>query len=390
MTAVLSGIDRLRDAWPTRLEGARIGLIAHPASVDRFGFPADQVVARAGIGKLTALFGPEHGYFGWGGAGEEILDGTHPSLGLPVRSLYGSHRKPTPEMLHGLDVLLFDLQDLAVRCYTFVSTLCYVLEAASDSGLTVVVADRAVPLPGVIDGPLLDERFSSFVGLVPAPLQFGLTPGEAARWLKARLNLPVDLRVISLSGADRRPAHLQRLPPWIPPSPGIRSWFCAYAYAATVFAEAFPALDVDRAGTTPFQFVGAKGVNAAALADDLNARRLPGVAFTPEWRRREAGTVAGVRLVMTDLDLFRPAETGVHLVEAFMRAPGLDGLWDVPGARPEWFDLLWGTDAVRLALRAGEPAAAIAAGWAQDLVRFDAEVRPHRLYRGPEPDAFPA
>lgn len=388
MTPYLTGLDRLTDAWPSRLQGARIGLLAHPASVDRHGKPADQALLDARVGELVALFGPEHGYFGWGGAGEEMLDGQHPSLGLPVRSLYGAHRKPTPDMLAGLDVLVFDLQDLAVRCYTFVSTLRYVLEAAGECGKTVVVLDRAIPLPATLDGPMLDEAFSSFVGMIPAPMVFGLTSGEAARWLKARLNLPVDLRVVPLGGYDRRPAHLQAGPPWIPPSPGIRSWQCAITYAATVFAEAFPLLDVDRAGTLPFQFLGAPGLDAAAFALGLNARSLPGVAFVPEWRRRDGALLPGVRLRVTDHGSFRPVETGVHLVGALQQALGADALWNAPGARPGWFDQLLGTDRVRLALQAGESAAAITAGWLPDLVAFAREIEPHLLYRLPEDEGW--
>jgi uncharacterized protein YbbC (DUF1343 family) len=380
MSEVLCGLDRLRDAWPARLEGARLGLLAHPASVDRVGRPAAEVVQAAGIGELRALFGPEHGYFGWGGAGEEILDHRHPSLGLPVHSLYGAHRKPTPAMLAEVDVILFDLQDLAVRCYTFGATLRLLLEAAAEQGKTVVVLDRPAPLPDTLDGPALDPAFASFVALLPAPFVFGLTSGEVARWLKGRLSLDVDLRVIPLGGYTRRPAHRVEAAPWIPPSPGIRSWTCAYAYPATVFAEAFPSLDVDRAGTTPFQFLGAPGLNAAALAADLNARGLPGVAFTPEWRRRGETVLDGVRLRFTTLAAWRPVETALHLVAALTAHLGEDALWNAPGARPEWFDALFGTDRVRLALRAGTPPEEIARAWLPDLVDFAEETAPHRLY----------
>ena len=375
------GIDALASGCPEALRGRAVALLAHPASVASDGTHAADLLAAATGARLVSLLGPEHGYFGWGGAGEHILDGVHPFLGLPVHSLYGDHRKPSAEMLHGADTILVDLQDLAVRCYTFVSTLRYVLEFAAAAGVRVVVADRPIPAPGVIDGPMPDGRHDSFVGMIPAPLVYGLTPAESALWLRDTLGLSVDLHVLPMRGYRRLPAHLQTGAPWIPPSPGIRSWFCAYAYPATVFCEALPVLDCDRAGLLPFQSWCAEGLDGAALARELNTRSLPGVRFHPDLRRRADGSmIQGVRLAVNDAAVFAPAAAGVHMLEAVAGQLGREAFWNQPGARPDFFDLLMCSDAPRLALSAGMPARDIVADWAPGIAHYRAAITPHLLY----------
>jgi len=156
-------------------------------------------------------------------------------------------------MLDNLDAIVLDLQDLGARCYTFVSTLRYVLEAAASARKQVIVADRPIPLPRVVDGPMLDERFSSFVGCVRAPLHYGMTPGETAAWLKHALALDLDLKVAPMKNYCRQSRRGPDWPPWIPPSPGIRSWETGYCYLATVFGEALPAINIGRNSNLAFQ-----------------------------------------------------------------------------------------------------------------------------------------
>ncbi len=345
-------LDRLcRDPRPLR---GRVGLLAHPASVDARGVHAS-VRLRAALGRrLVALFGPEHGFFGRGGAGEEIADARHPAWGLPIHSLYGAHRRPTPEMLAGLDTLVFDLQDIAVRCYTFVTTLRYAMEACAQNGKRLVVCDRPAPLPNVVDGPLPSPGLESFVAGVPMPLVYGMTPGESARFLRRALNLDLDLRVVPLRGYTRLAAAPP--PAWISPSPGIRYWETAWTYPIAVFTEALAALDCGRGGAEPFQVLTAPWMAAEKTARAFNRLALPGLRAAPYWSRQP-----GLRFIVTAPDRLRPFAAAVHLLALLQKQYGAEALWSAPGTRPEWFDQLMGSAAVREALRRGERPARIIA-----------------------------
>ncbi len=345
-----TGLDALC-AQRALLRGRRIGLLAHPASVDAAGVHASVRLRAACGGNLVSLFGPEHGFFGRGGAGEEIGDARHPAWGIPIHSLYGEHRKPTAAMLEGLDALVFDLQDLAVRCYTFVTSLRYVMEACAEQCVALIVCDRPVPFPDVVDGPLPAPGFESFVAGVPFPLVYGMTPGEAARALKAMLKLDLDLTVVPMRGCRRDPAR-GAWGPWISPSPGIRYWETAWTYPITVFTEALPALDCGRGGTEPFQVLTAPFFDAEPLAKELNALRLPGLRFAPYWNKWP-----GVRLLVTDPVRLKPCTAAARILAVLQRRHGAERLWGVEGTRPDWFDKLWGTPAVREALQAGRPVA---------------------------------
>jgi uncharacterized protein YbbC (DUF1343 family) len=359
------GIETLLDRHPDWLRDRRVGLVAHPASVDSRGVHSVERLLQAGV-NLVALFGPEHGFAGRGDAGETIPGGRHPATGLPIHSLYGETRKPTADMLRGLEVIVFDLQDLGARPYTYVSTLRYLLEAAAENGKSVIVTDRPIPLPLVVDGPLLDPAFESFVGAVHAPVAYGMTPGETARFLHQDLGLDLDLRIALLNGFRR-----DRAGPWtswIPPSPAIRSWACAACFPATVFFEALPALDHGRGTDLAFQVVGAPWLDAPALADVLAEHALPGVRFEPCAYRAEGVAykgldVQGVRLDITDPGRFRPVLTGITVLAALPSLYGAESIWAAPGTRPDFFDKLMGTDTVRRALLDGTPPEVIASGW---------------------------
>lgn len=325
-----TGLDVLLTRHRGWLAGKRVGLLAHPASVDVRGVHAAQRLRDALGEKLVALFGPEHGYFGAGGAGERIRDARHPAWGIPIHSLYGEQRRPTEAMLRDLDVLVFDLQDIAVRCYTFVSTLRYVMEECARLGKTLIVCDRPVPFPNVVDGPMPEPQFESFVACVNLPLVYGMTPGETAGYLKNDLGLALELRVAKMTGwkrTARRPEF-----PWIPPSPGIRSWETAWCYPATVWAEALTAIDIGRGGPTPFQLVCAKWIDPEKLS---RALKFSGARAEPYW-----GALPGIRLVVTDPDAFRPVTAGLQIVRAL-------GPRAWKGERLDWFNKLMGTDKPR-------------------------------------------
>lgn len=369
------GISTLLSSHRDWVGGQRVGLISHPAAVDANGASSAQLLMDTPRVRLCALYGPEHGFFGGALAGELVASRRHPAWRIPVHSLYGSRRKPTPRMLRDVDVIVFDLQDLAARPYTFVSTLRLVLEAAAEQGKRVVVADRPVPLPSCVDGPVMHPPFESFVAALPIPMFYGMTPGEAALWMQRNLHIEVDLRVAPMRGYRREPRRGRGWPPWVPPSPGIVSWETAESYVSMVFLEAFPGVDHGRAMGLPFQVFGAPGLDGSAVCRLLNARQVPGAIWHPHVAalRDAAGRprfATAVRITVTDPAAFMPVSASVHMLHALQETCGRARWWSQPRARPEFFDKLYGTDRVRLALQAGALPRDIARSWEAGLSAF--------------------
>jgi len=279
-------------------------------------------------------------------------------------------------MFKNLDVLVVDLQDLGARCYTYVATLRYVLEQAAAMGKAVVVADRPIPLPRIVDGPMLAPAFESFVACVRAPMHYGMTPGEMALWLKADLGLDVPLRIARMQGYARATARGADWPPWIPPSPGIRAWETGQCYLATVFAEALPAINNARLSNLAFQVFAAPWLKSAPVCEWLNARRLPGVSFyahpyspgrdtsaEPGKTTTTATVFDGVRLAVTNPNIFHPVYTGVSILACLQELYGIRKVWKHAGTREDFFDKLYGTDSVRRALQAGAAPEQIRRTW---------------------------
>jgi uncharacterized protein YbbC (DUF1343 family) len=379
------GLDALLEDHPDWLENRRVGLVSHTAAVDTKGVTSAGKLVHSRNVRLTALFGPEHGFTGLAAAGELTKDETHALWGIPIYSLYGETRKPTRTMLDGVDTLIVEFQDLGARPYTYVSTLRLVLEAAAETGKTVIIADRPVPLPLSIDGPLLDPAFTTFVGLIPAPMQYGMTQGETARWLVETLGLTVDLRISPMQGYFREVVRQPAWPEWSPPSPRIRSWESACLFTSTVFGEALPALDYGSTTLRSFQIIGAPWLDAKRLLGAVNAETLPGITFEPVRYEAMTGLYAGtelngLKLVVTDYRTFRPVSTAVTLLSKIQSLYGATALWAAPGTRPEWFDKLFGTDTVRWSLQANTPAPEIIASWQPSLDLFNATRSRHLLY----------
>lgn len=378
----LPGIDVLARFKSNLVKGRRIGLVSHPAAVGSQGAPAAQIMLNAGA-RLTALFGPEHGFFGTETAGQPVKTARHPQWRIPVYSLYGRHRQPSAEMLAKVDAIVIDLQDLGARPYTYVSTLRYVLEAAAQSQKQVIVADRPIPLPGVIDGPMLAEKFASFIGFIPAPMHYGLTPAETALWLKHSLALKLDLQSVAMRNYSRESRRGPDWPPWIPPSPGIRAWETGYCYLATVFAEAMPAVNIGRNSNLAFQVFSAPGIGSHDLCRRLNRRDLPGVVFYPHpYKTNDRNQIFdGARIAVVNPDIFHPVLTGVAIIAEIQKMGGFDLIWRRAGTRADFFDKLYGTDLVRLALQAGESARSISRDWHGAIARFKLSRRPFLLYK---------
>ena len=333
------GIEALPADW---LAGRRAGLVAHPASLTTDGRHSAAFLRDSGA-NLVALFGPEHGFFGRGGAGEKIADAAHADWNIPIFSLYGETRAPTPAMLDLVDVFVFDVQTIACRAYTYVSTLRLLMEACAARGKTLVVADRPDPLMLTPpDGPMLDPACASFVGLVPTPFCTGMTPGETARFLKSALELDaLDLRVAPCPGLSRSLSLAQIYPTWYATSPAIVSLENALCFPLTVFFEALPMIDHARGTPLAFQRIGSAHADLATL--DLPP--LPGVRVAPcEYPDKRGQVLRGLAFEVVDPSAYRPAAAAFALVSALENHLG-PALWEFPGSRPEFYAQLWGTRA---------------------------------------------
>jgi uncharacterized protein YbbC (DUF1343 family) len=357
----------VRDA-AAQLRGRNIGIVTNPTGVLSTGEPLIDAAVRTGVA-VKALFGPEHGIRGTAGAGEVVGTTTDAKTGLPVYSLYGSTRRPTAEMLAGIDVLVFDIQDVGARPYTYVSTMAYVMQAAAQYGKDVWVLDRPNPTGGVlIDGPVLEPKFRSFVGLYPIPERHGMTVGELARLINDHFGVGCRLRVIPMQGWTRDMLWADTGLTWIPTSPNMPFARTTLVYLATGLVDEGGinnGVGTDR----PFEYAGGFGFDAAAFRAQLAARAIPGVEFEPaEWvpvRGFWSGkTLAGVSINLTDPHLFPSVRTAVE----FLAAARAQGKFHV--AHEAIMDRDWGTDAVRLGLEAGASPDLIVSAWRSGLAAF--------------------
>lgn len=380
-----TGIDVLLSERRSCLQGRRVGLLSHQAALCRDGATsAQRLHAELGAG-LVALFGPEHGFLGQAGAGEATHTRRHPEWGIPVYSLYGACRKPTPAMLRRVDVVVCDLQDLGARCYTYLATLRNLLEAAAESGVRVIVADRPIPLPRIVDGPMLEPAHASFVGPAEMPMCTGMTPAESAQWLVQSLGLTVDLQVAPMHGWARGGRRGADWPEFVPPSPGIRTWESGMTYLATVFSEALPGIDCGRGTNLAFRILGAPWLRAEAFCERMNACGLAGVRFYPHRYVAEVPPYAGraldgVRIAVTDPARFHPVATSVQVLRMLAQQYGAARVWRHKGVRPQWFDQLYGTMKVRQALQKGVSPGEIVAEWRAESSGFGVSRRKALLY----------
>jgi uncharacterized protein YbbC (DUF1343 family) len=368
----------LRDAW-RELRGRTVGIVTNQSGVTSSGEALVDAVHRNGQIAVKALFGPEHGIRGVVGAGETVGSSTDEKTGLPVYSLYGATRHPTAQMLDGIDVLLFDIQDVGARPYTYVSTMAYVMESAAQYGKEIWVLDRPNPIGGVmVEGPVLDPKFKSFIGLYPVPERHGMTVGELARMYNEHFAIGCKLRVIPMQGWTRDMLWADTGLHWVATSPNM-------PYARTTLVYLATGL-VDEGGVNngigtdkPFEYAGGYSFDPAAFRDALVARRIPGVEFEPaDWtpvRGFWAGkTLHGVALNVTDPHVFPSVRTAVELLAA-ARA---QGRFNVP--HPANMDHAWGTDTVRTALAGGASPDAILASWQTGLSAFKALRSKYLLY----------
>lgn len=381
--AVLTGVDVVAAEGAGPLAGRRVGLITNHTGLARDGRSTIDVLHEHPELELVALFGPEHGLRGSLEAGAHVSDGRDERTGLPIHSLYGDRRAPTPEMLEGMDALAFDIQDVGARYYTYIWTMALALEAAAQNGIRFVVLDRPNPVGGAhVQGNVLDTAFATFVGLHAVPMRHGMTVGEMARYLNAELGLGADLHVIAARGWTRAQWFDATGLTWVAPSPNMPDLESATHYPGTCLFEGTN-LSVGRGTSLPFQQIGAPWLDANALisrlrAEDVAGVRLEAVEFTPAAPgdgKHDGQRLAGVRFTVTDRDAYDPTRTAVATLVA-LRALHGDSLRFLESH----FDRLAGTDALRNGLLAGSDVATLTAGWAAEVARFSDARAPFLLY----------
>jgi uncharacterized protein YbbC (DUF1343 family) len=380
---VRSGVDRLVNGTPPVLEEKRVGLITNHTGVTRDGRSTIDVLAAMDRLELVALFSPEHGIRGTAAPGERVASGVDERTGLPIHSLYGETRKPTPAMLRGVEALVFDIQDIGARPYTYIYTMALGMEAAREAGLPFVVLDRPNPINGVaVEGNLLEPAFATFVGMYPIPVRHGMTAGELARLFNRDFGIGADLTVIEVEGWRRGDWWDETALPWVNPSPNIRRLEAAIHYPGTVFFEGTN-LSTGRGSAMPFEQIGAPWLRADEVVQSMNGLALPGVHFeTVEFTPRNPGDgkfadtpVRGVRLVLTDREVYRPVAASLTLIATIRQLHPREFAWQVAH-----FDRLAGTDRLRHAIDR-DGLAALLREWEAEAERFRRSREPFLLYR---------
>lgn len=321
---VLTGLDVLARQRFAPLAGKRVGLITNHTGLDREGRRNVDLMLEAGI-QVAALYSPEHGISGRENHAQ-IGHGKDPSTGIPIWSLYqGDNRRPTDEMLRGVDVLVFDIQDIGARFYTYVTTMAYAMEEAAKRKIPFMVLDRPNPITGThLEGPMLDQDLVSFVGYFPLPLRHGMTVGELARLFNAENKIGAELTVIPMEGWQRGDWFDSTGLTWVNPSPNMRSLNAALLYPGLAMLEASRNYSVGRGTDAPFEQIGADWIRGAELAGYLNRRYIPGVRcyatrFQPTSSNFQGRLIEGVRFVITDREAFNSSRLGLELAAALLK-----------------------------------------------------------------------
>jgi uncharacterized protein YbbC (DUF1343 family) len=375
---VRTGLEVLLER-PAPVQGLRIGLVANPASITSQLVPAALALARLRGVNLVALFGPEHGITADAQDLVEVDHSREGATGLPVHSLYGETRVPTPQMLAGLDAIVVDLQDVGSRYYTYVYTMLHVLEACARERKRVIVLDRPNPLGGVVvDGNVLEPEYRSFVGMHTLAVRHGMTVGELALMFREELGLEVDLHVARMRGW-RRGMHFEDTSlPWVLPSPNMPTPDTAFVYPGGCLVEGTN-LSEGRGTTRPFELVGAPWLDGPALARTLEKEHLDGVgfrpaAFTPTFHKHAGLLCQGVQVHVHDRKSFPAFLTYLLLIHHARRQDPERFAWRDPPyeyelVRPP-IDILTGTDRVRRAIDAGRSPKRLARGWRRQRTAF--------------------
>jgi uncharacterized protein YbbC (DUF1343 family) len=373
-----------------RLRGRRVGIVSNPASIDaRYTHIVDALMAAPGV-TVGAIFGPQHGFRS--DVQDNMIETPHANdcrRKVPVFSLYSETREPTSDMLRHVDVLVIDLQDIGARIYTYIYTMANCLRACAKHGVDVIVCDRPNPIGGIdVEGPMLVEGNESFVGQFPIPMRHRMTNGELARFFNEYFEIKAPLQVIEMEGWTRSDYFDATGIPFVMPSPNIPTLDSAIVYPGTVLFEGTMASEA-RGTTRPFELVGAPWVDAEKFAQEMNARRLPGVhfrpaVFEPTFQKHARKTCGGCQIHVLDRRTFRPVLVGAALIDQIRRANPREFSWRPPPYEYEHdkrpIDILAGSPAFRLAIDAGRRAEELVPVWERESAPFEQVRREYLLY----------
>lgn len=390
MNKIALGLEVLLAEKVSLVNGARVGLICNPATVDHnFRHAADLFHRQPGI-NLAALFGPQHGIRGetqdnmieWEGFRD-------PRTGVMAYSLYGEVRKPTEEMLRDVDTLVFDVQDVGTRVYTFIYTMALAMEATREFGKRFVVLDRPNPIGGLgIEGAILEPGHESFVGMYPIPMRHSMTVAELARMFNEEFGIGCDLDVVPMRGYRREFWFNDTDAPWVIPSPNMPTPDTAAVYPGTVYVEGTK-ISEGRGTTRPFEINGAPYADAYQVAEYLNDLRLPGVyfrphSFLPTFQKHVGSLCQGVQIHVLDREVFKPVITGIALIKAFHDLYPNSFQWQSPPYEYVHdrlpFDVIAGTTKLREQIESGVSVQEIAASWGTGEKEFAQRRKPYLLY----------
>lgn len=345
------------------VKGERVGILLNPSSTDSRLKSSLRLLCENSSIELTTIFGPQHGVRGETQDNMVEWEDYHdPLTNCPVYSLYGATRKPLEKMLSNLDVLLFDIQDIGTRCYTYLSTMALAMEACQEHGKRFVVLDRPNPINGIdLEGPVLDPGFRSFIGLHPIPIRHAMTPGELALFFNQECGINGELDVVKMEGWTREMFFEDTRLPWVLPSPNMPTIQTALVYPGLSLLEGTNVSE-GRGTTRPFEFSGAPWVQPNLLTEHLEEESLPGVHFRsvyfmPTFHKWSHKLIGGVQLHVLDRNLFRPFRTGLALIKCYREMSGNQFQWKLPPYEYEYdkvpFDILCGTDQVRKQIENG-------------------------------------
>lgn len=388
---VLTGADQWQDIGEQLLAGKRFGLLTSPTGFNsRFESTID-VCSHLKQAEFAAMFACEHGIRGERQAGLLFEDESDPQTGIKVYSLYGKHRKPTEEMLADIDAIVFDIQDLGVRFYTYLSTLVYTMEACAQYGKSFIVLDRPNPLGGNrIEGGLLEDGYRSMVGAWRIPASTGLTIGEFARLVNGQSDTPCDLHIVPLQNWNRDMEYPDTGLPWLMPSPNIPTMETVRVYTGNCLFEGTN-LSEGRGTTKPFEMIGAPWLDSVQLCRTMNGLELPGVrfhpvTFTPMFSKHQGDLCNGVMTFVTDPGTYESAVTALHLLHHTINLHGDRFEWLAPNqpadrsAARYFIDLLSGSDAVRTTVHTAAGLAQIVESWKRDCAGWSELRKPFLIY----------
>lgn len=387
---IKTGIEVLKETNFKPLQGKRVGLITNATGVDNNLKSTVDILHQAPGVKLVALYGPEHGVRGDVHAGDKVSDYNDPNTGVPVFSLYGATRKPTPEMLKGVDVLVYDIQDIGCRSYTYISTMYLAMQAAVENNIEFVVLDRPNPLGGnKIEGNLVEDGFYSFVSQLKIPYVYGLTCGELAELINGEdmLTEPCDLTVVKMKKWRRKMNFEDTGLPWVPTSPHIPFAHSAYFYPVSGILGELGYMSIGVGYTLPFEMFAAEWINAEEFATALNAKRLPGVNFRPihlkpYYSVGQGKNFQGVQIYLTDFAKARLSDIQFHVMEVAAQLYPEHKVFDhAPENRYNMFDKVSGSDNIRKEFSKNHSFNDIKGYWTKDEDSFRKLSKKYYLYK---------